>query len=308
MKKLSAKRVSTILCLAVILAVIVGIFGATNTFATTDNGFYIVSTSPEDGAKNTTKDNMCVKVYFSTEVGSAESAKANENNKVSIVDENGTKFPVRIVYSENDPTYCLMLVDTTKLKKSSQYPAQDTNFTLTISKNFVDNNGNKLGDDDLRVVNYKTMNTSRSTAIYFVMMIAMFVCMFVFSLKQNKSQTQKDQAEAGYVEAFNPYKEAKRTGKSLAEVMAIHEKELQKQEAKIQKKMAKEGALTEGDPKRDGNAYVVKKRHTVAEGGSSYKSGRKAIAEAKAAKKAEEKAARKANNYGKPKKSPKGKY
>ena len=59
------------------------------------------------------------------------------------------------------------------------------------------------------------------------MMFAMFGAMFFFTHRQMKKQQEGEQKERQVKEeAFNPYKEAKRTGKSVQEVIAAHEKEL----------------------------------------------------------------------------------
>ena len=91
-------------------------------------------------------------------------------------------------------------------------------------------------------------------------------------------------------DAFNPYKEAKRTGKSVQEVIAQHEKE----EARRAAKEARKHKDDDEDEYEwiDVNTYRVSKRRPISEGGSTYITGRKAIAEAKKAEAEAKKAAK----------------
>ena len=114
------------------------------------------------------------------------------------------------------------------------------------------------------------------------------------SSKQTKKAVE-EQKQAMKEEAFNPYKEAKKSGKSVQEVIAQHEKEEAKRAAKEARKNKDEDDEYEWI---DANTYRVARKRTVAEGGSSYITGRKAIAEAKAAEEVArkaEKAAQKRN-------------
>ena len=48
----------------------------------------------------------------------------------------------------------------------------NTEYTLTVSGELTDNEGNTLGQD--QNVTFKTLNQGRSTQIYMIMMIVMF--------------------------------------------------------------------------------------------------------------------------------------
>ena len=158
------KRIGAMLSAILVIVMMTGVmsFGAEN--------FKIDKTFPEDGTKNTIKDNMCVKVFFSKEVGNDASKKANRN-AFKITDSSGKEFPSIIAYDKKNPKYALILVDTTKVKtvgKGKYVLQDDTEYTCTISKDFVDNNGNSLGKDEK--ITFKTINQSRNTMIYMVMM------------------------------------------------------------------------------------------------------------------------------------------
>ena len=118
----------------------------------------------------------------------------------------------------------------------------DASYTLKISKDFKDNDGETLGKNE--EITFKTMNQSQNNKVYMIMMVVMMVGMFWFSSRQAK-KTAEEYAPEKKEEPFNPYKESKRTGKSVEEVLAEHEKKVEKEnrkKAKKAKKAAKEKA------------------------------------------------------------------
>ena len=84
---------------------------------------------------------------------------------------------------------------------------------------------------------------------------------------------------------FNPYKEAKRTGKPVTQIIAEHEKAMEKKKAKEAKRAAREKVEDDEDIEEepDNGNYKVKRPRPIADGGSSYITGRKAEAEARKA-------------------------
>lgn len=287
------KRFSAVVCLAMMLVMVSTVisFGAED--------FKIASTYPKDGAKNTTKENMCVKVMFNTPVGNAASKKANKN-KFYIRDKSGRKYPSRIYYNKKNTKYALILVDTTKVPVTGKRAIKDNKeYTCVISKDFINNDGTKLGDDSNRVINFRTMNQSRNTTIYMVMMFLMFGGMFAFAGLQSRKE-KNDDAKAEE-EVFNPYREAKKSGRPVAEVIAEHEKEEEKRKERHRRKREKEEEIDQYVREMDEHRFRVKGPRPVSAGGSSYKTGRKAAAEAEAKKREAEKAARKASGYQKKK-------
>ena len=260
--------------------------------------FEVDRTYPVDGAKNTIKDNMCVKVYFNKDVGNASSKRANAK-AFKITDSSGKEYPSRIFYDKDDSKYALILIDTTKVNtvvKGKYVIKDDTVYTCTISSEFVDNDGNRLGKD-VKIA-FKTINQGRNTMIYMIMMALMFGGMMLFSFRQSRKShdDEKDEKEP----AFNPYKEARRTGKSVEEVMAKHRKDLAKKKAGISQKQEKQ------EEKMETGVYKVKAPRPISAVGISYKTGRKAEAEARKAKEKARKRELKESNYGKhPKKKKK---
>ncbi len=288
------KKISAIACLTMLIVML------TSAFCFGAESFKITSTYPQDGATDTTKDNMCVKVYFNKDVGN-KSSKAANKDEFSITDKSGNSYPVRIYYSSKDTKYALILLDTVKVaKKGSKSIKDNKEYICTISKNFQANDGEKLGVE--KTVEFKTMNQGRNTMIYMVMMFLMFGGMFGFSAIQMRKSQEKEKEKEGKEEAFNPYKEAKRTGKSVEELIAKHEKEVERKNAhkKAKEKLDRELDEMYAD---DDDCYRVTRPRPISAAGSTFVTGRKAEAEARKAAEAAKKAELKATNYGK---NPKG--
>lgn len=254
--------------------------------------FSIETTTPENGAKNTTKENLCVKIIFTQEVGNDESAEANKD-AFRIVDENGKEFPALIYYNKEDPKYALILADTTKIPESGDDAIQDaTEYTCIIDADFRDNAGDTLGQEQR--ISFTTMNQGQGMMIYMVLMVGMMVAMMGLTFYQTKKEAEEQAKEKIKEAGYNPYKEAKETGKTVEQVIAEHEKKNKKEEKKS-------AAGKEEEQKRDGDSYRVKKPQPISAAGSTYKTGRKAKAEAEAARREAEKQQRKADGYSKKK-------
>ena len=291
------KRISAIISLVLMLTMMMipaAVFADGET-AQDAGTFAISETIPENGAKNTTKENLCVKVYFDSAVGNAESKAAN-NGKVVIKDADGTEYPTLVYYNSDEPNYMLVMVDTTQLS-SELAVKDDTEYSCTIPADFVNNEGAVLGAD--QTITFRTMNQNRNNTVYMIMMFVMFGGMFIFTGLQTKKKAAEAKEKKMADEAFNPYKEAKRTGKSLAEVIEEHEKEEQK------KHSSKKDADKIEEKKPAHPVYKVKAPRPIAAAGSTYASGRKAAEEAKKQQEELEKQERKANNYQKKQRQPK---
>ena len=285
------KRTGSILCLVVLIVTMTVsmCFGA--------ESLKVTDTYPHDGQKNTTTENMGVKLWFNNDMGAKETIKSNDKC-FRIVDDEGKAVPIRVFYNPKDSKEVMVLLDATKKIKIKQ----NTKYTLMIDKNLVDNDGNSLGTEN--TVSFTTLNQKRNSTVYMVMMAVMFVGMFVFSSRQMKKQMQEQREEKGEKEEpFNPYKEAKKQGKSVEEVMAQHEKEVARKEAKEARKHRHDAEREddyEEEEESNGN-YRVKGPRPISACGSTYKTGRKAAAEARKAEE-ERLAKRRAANKKKKKK------
>lgn len=220
--------------LIAVLSMFMVVLSATMCFAADDTAFVLKSSYPKDGQKNTSIENLGVKLYFNHSV-SSKAAQANKKN-VKIVDKDGKKIPIKVLSANDDSGLVLVLGDSTnkkfKVKNNSEYK-------LVIGKNFVDDNGNTLGKDT--VVNFKTFNQTLNTTINMIMMVIMFGGIMVVTIRQqhNKDDDDKVEKEKAGESTFNPYKEAKKTGKSLEEVIAEEKKRVAKAEKRAKRKGTK---------------------------------------------------------------------
>ena len=270
------KRIGAIVCLAaLIVTMTVSVcFGA--------QSLELVENYPRNEQTNTTKDNMCVKLWFNNDMDSEELEKVNKDC-FTITDPKGKKIPIKVYYNNpKDKKQIMVLADTLKINTTKDIK-DNTEYTLTISGKLQDKAGNTLGED--KKISFTTLNQGQSTKVYMIMMVVMMGGMFIFSSRQMKKQAAKQQEESRVKEEpFNPYKEAKKTGKSVDEVIAIHEKEMARKAAKEARKASRQKTDDEDDYEEyDNGNYKVKGPKPVSAGGSSYITGRKAIAEAKRA-------------------------
>lgn len=269
------KRLGGIVCLVALIVTMT----ASMCFGT--ESLKVVETYPKDGQKNTTTENMGVKLWFNNDMGAKETLKAN-SKCFKIVGEDGKKLPIKVFYSPKDPKEVMVLLDANKKVEI----AQNSDYTLVIDKKLQDSDGNQLGKDEK--ITFKTLNQKKNTTVYMVMMGIMMVGMFVFSSIQMKRQMEgQEDNKAVKEEPFNPYKEAKRQGKSVEEVINQHEKEVEKQEAKEARKAKRHARDNEEEEEEEEELpyghYRVKGPRPISASGSTYITGRKAEAEARKA-------------------------
>ena len=202
---------------------------AASVFCFADGGFDLVSSYPENGQTNTSMENLGVKLHFSSAMDSKEATAANAD-KFAIYDEDGKAIPIIVLFSDKEDGLVLVLADTDQgfiAKNNSEYK-------VVISGDLIDNEGNTLGAD--KTVTFKTYNQRVNNMVNMAMMFVMFGGIMVLSLRQNNDKEEDEpKKEEPKEQAFNPYREAKRTGKSVEEVKA----EQAKKEAKEAKKKAR---------------------------------------------------------------------
>ena len=264
------KKISIWVCVSILL---VALFSA---FAFAD-GLEIVESYPDDGRKNMSVENLGVKLTFNNAVNSEENKAADPGKYFSLVntEEPNTPLEIKVYYNPDIPEQVLVLYAGEQSLQSTSVKE----YKVWISGKFADVDGNVLGED--KTISFTTINQKLNTTVYMVMMAVMFGGMFFFSSRQAKKKSAEDVEIKD--EPFNPYKEAKRTGKSLEEVIAQHEKESARREAKAAKRAAKEPEpVVEEDWQDDWEVdglYKVKGPRPIAAGGSKYITGRKALAE-----------------------------
>lgn len=261
-----AKRIAAILALAMTLvfAMAVTAFGA-------ETALTIESTTPKDGDTGMAIENMGVKVFFSEPVYDKDNAPGNIG-KCSMKDENGKKVPTQVIFSEDDPNVMLVLADPNNANTNIE---GKTEYTLTIEEGFTAASGNELAKTE--TVSFTTLNPRNSMIVSMGMMVVMIGGMLFFGMRDTKKKAEEEKngkKKASY-ESVNPYKEAKRTGKSVEEIVAEDQKKKEKFEAKEAKEEAKEAAKRarhekEEDEGANSNLRVPRPR-PISEAGSTYK-------------------------------------
>ena len=252
-------------------------------FCFADSGLTIENTYPEDGSTGASVENLGVKIHFSEDMTEKVVGKSN-NGCFQLYDDEGRKLPTRVLYNEKEEGEVLVLLEN---KNNAVQVKGNTEYTLKISKNTVDDKGNALGED--KVIKFKTLNQSVNTMISMGMMVVMFGGIMVVSARAAKKEAETQKKEATKV---NPYKESKRTGKSVEEIVEKDQKKKAKEAQKAAKKAAKE-ASEDDYYEEEVNKYRVSSRRSAYKAGSKYAAARKAEAEAKKAQNAKKTASSK---------------
>lgn len=268
------KRIGAILCLSIMITLL----AASTCFAA---GFELVSSYPEDGENGMMPVGVAIKLTFNDDIFSDKAQKENEHC-FTLVDSKNKKVPVKAYYSEKKPKDVLVLVQKDLNPKAK--------YKFTLSDELQSSKGVPLGEK--KVINFQIRDTAKDTNVNMVLMGVMVVGMIFFTSRSAKKEMEKAQKQDEIEGRQNPYKIAKETGKPVAEVIA----QLEREKAKEAKKKAKQtgGKKQDDDTDDDSqdetddkiNHYKVKAPKPIIEGGGTYKTGRKAIAEAEKAKKA----------------------
>ena len=250
----------------------------------------IDKTYPKDGTGGYQPLNMCVTLYFNQDVALEKNQSAN-NKCFKIVDEKGKAQDITVLYHPEETGKVMVLLKN-PLKENSSYK-------FTVAKGFQSSEGELL--PATHVVDFKTRDTSNDTKVYMVLTLIMFGGMMFFTMKSAKKQAEKEEVAKKGSEKVNPYKVAKETGKPVEEIVEKDQRRKAKEQQKRQKDSSRRagGASKDQDTGKidDGN-YRVKGKKPISAGGSTYITGRKAKAQAEAAKKAAARAAGTTNPKG----------
>lgn len=245
-------------------------------FCFAESGLTIENTYPEDGSTGASIENLGVKIHFSEDLTEEIVGKAN-TGCFQLYDNNGRKLPTKVLYNEKEEGVVLVLLEN---KNNTVKVEGNTEYTLKVSRNTVDDNGNTLGKDV--TVTFKTLNQSINTMISMGMMVVMFGGIMIVSARSAKKAAEEETKKQ---EKVNPYKESKKTGKSVEEIVEKDQKKKAKEAQKAAKKAAKE-ADDYYDDEEDINKYRVSRRRSAGKAGSKYVAAQKAAAEAKKAQNA----------------------
>jgi len=298
------KRAGALIC-AILIAVTMM---APAAFAEDNNGsaaaaktdLEMFSSSPEDGATGVAVDNLSVKMRFNKDVRPASDDVRQANAKqFKLVDSEGKKIPVKVYYSEDEEGLILVAADVYSGKNRNAIKGDET-YTLVVGRNFQAADGSTTGQQIK--VGMTTLNQGRSMAIYMVLMILMMAGMVFFTVRSTKNAEKKKKEEREFKDGVNPYKEAKKSGKSVEEVVAKTNKKKAKKEEAIRKQKEAEAAIEAEiieKIRRESNKRVSSPRAISAAGSDLKLRVVKDSGEKVSAKEVEEKAAAaRKNNKG----------
>ncbi len=236
--------------------------------------FKLVSSYPEDGQKNTSIENVGVKLRFNRSL-SGDAAQKNNENCVKIVDKKGKEIPIKVMASKNEEGLLLVLGDNNDENFNVENNAE---YELIISGDLMDDNGDRLGKDT--TITFQTFNQQLNTMINMGMMIIIFGGITVMTIRNaNQARDDKEKkTDKNASASFNPYHEAKKSGKTVEEVIEEHKKQEEKAAKKKSKKNKEESdyvkdyqlKLSEILP----NVYSVAAPKPISAAGGKYKSSR----------------------------------
>ena len=239
------KRIGALFCLIIITMTLLvpASFAAdsSNSGNTDSAGFTIESSTPEDGATGVSVENLSVKIYFSKEMlPESKSIRQANAKQFKLTNAKGKEIPIRVYYSHKERKDGLMMVVSDIVDTDIQIQG-NTEYTLTIGEDLQATDGTTLGHEE--TIEFRTLDQSRSTMVYTIMMIVMIVGMIFFSMRSAKKAMEKENDQKQKKDTVNPYKEAKRTGKSVEEIVEKDKKKKAKQAEAMAKQKAKEAEL-----------------------------------------------------------------
>ena len=239
------KRIGALVCLMIMMVSVLAPASFANEEKKADaasEGFKIESSTPENGAKGVSVENLSVKIYFSKEVlpESSDVKKANAK-QFKLTDADGNEIPIKVYYSHKEQKDGLLMVVSDVVDSDIQIQG-NTDYILKIGEDLQATDGTTLGTE--QTIEFKTLDKSKSTTVYTIMMVVMIAGMIFFSSRSAKKAAEKESDSKGKKpQTVNPYKEAKRTGKSVEEIVAKDQHKKAKQAEALAKQKAKEAEL-----------------------------------------------------------------
>ena len=270
------KRIGALVCLVMMMvAVLAPASFATEEANSQNAGFAIEDSIPHNNDKGVSVENLSVKIYFTKDVmPTSDKIKEKNAKQFKLTDEEGTSIPIKVYYSDKEEGL-LMVVSNVRSKdarKANSVIQGNMNYTLTIGKNLQATDGTKLGTEE--TIEFKTLDQQKSTTVYMILMVVMMVGMVIYSTKSAKKAAEKEKGESGKSQTVNPYKEAKRTGKSVEEIVARDAKRKAKEAEAAAKRKAAEAEIMaelESKEKADSSNKRVAGPRPISAAGSKYK-------------------------------------
>lgn len=251
------KRLGSVLCLSLLTVLIATTFS----FA---SGLTLVKSFPEEGNNSLTPANVAIKLVFSEKISDPVSISAN-SGRFAIVDSEGNPIGFEPLYNEiKYPNEVWLQI--------SETLTQNTSYKVTISEGMQGSTGNVL--DKSITLNFSTRNTEADSKGYMMLMMVMIGGMVAFSIFDTKRKIKKETAKKEEDLKVNPYKEAKRTGKSVEQVVARTDKEkaqAERRKAKVTKRQSDNSGKE--DRASDPGVKRVKKARPISEKGYATPKG-----------------------------------
>lgn len=272
------KRIGALVCLMMMIVSVL----APATFATEDakaqkEGLAIVESIPHNKDEGVSVENLSVKIQFNKDMVPASDKIEEKNAKqFKLTDKDGKNVPIKVYYSDKEEGLVMVAsnIRSKEARKSGSVIQGNMKYTLTISEKLQAADGTKLGE--VQTISFKTLDQQKSTTVYMILMAVMMVGMVVFTTKSAKKEAEKQTKESGKSQTVNPYKEAKKTGKSVEEIVAKDQQRKAKEaEAYAKKKAAEAEIMAELEKEAAEEAVSSNKRVSapkpISAAGSEYK-------------------------------------
>ena len=291
------KSYARVLAIVCVMAMAAAVALAAPAFAASGKLNFIKST-PESGKTNVPVENVGIKLFFDGNV-TDESVWASNSKCFKLTDSDGltVDYEAHAGQKAGEEGYILVLAVPEPVSEGQPGQLrQDHDYTLTILGDLMSIDGAVLGQDES--IDFRTMdlaaNSRLSMTIMVVMLVAVMALMFITNWRKMKAE-----AEAAALAKANPYRIAKDRNISVDDAKALIEKAKEKNKKQLEKVGGKAPPPEEKKSvaprlesrKKKKNTHRVKGPRPVSEGGSKFKTGRKAEKERKARAAAAKKAA-----------------
>jgi hypothetical protein len=255
------------------------------------SGLELLDSNPTDGSNDARPENFLVKLYFNEDM-SSEAVQDKNKEAFSFSTTKGEEMKTKLLYDSKKPNEIWVLV--------TQTLTSDTSYELHISGDLEDAKGSTLGADKTIALKTRNINTDNNVnmGLMGVMMVGMVAFTSISAKRQVKKQAEEEAAKPD--SKVNPYKVAKETGKTVEDVVAKTNKEKEKAREKAEKKNRNrqdDGKSSIDEKSNDNDNKRVAGPKPITAAGSTFVTGRKALAE----KEKEKAAARAAAGTTRPK-------
>ena len=132
----------------------------------------------------------------------SKSIRQANAKQFKLTNAKGKEIPIRVYYSHKERKDGLMMVVSDIVDTDIQIQG-NTEYTLTIGEDLQATDGTTLGHEE--TIEFRTLDQSRSTMVYTIMMIVMIVGMIFFSMRSAKKAMEKENDQKQKKDTVNPY-------------------------------------------------------------------------------------------------------